>query len=200
MRVGAFLRVGLQRLGDILGKILFVLGLRLFFPGQLRHAGKILLRRRRENPGVVPIDRAAELRERHAVNFRARFEVKLLGVHFQPHPFAGFGQRAHQQFLRSALVAVGNRVLVAPVGAVQPLARVVLEHDRLGQIRWIKINVSEQLVVLPHDQRLGGLREEILGQSFVGARDRPLATMNFFAFHENDHILIHRSRLSPVRD
>ena len=96
---------------------------------------------------------------------RAGLQADLRGFDFQPHPFAGFGQRAHRQRPGVSGRAEGNQVL-APVGPMLPRAVVELQHDLLGRIRRIEIDVGEQLVALA-DLASAGLAsgEEVLAQA-----------------------------------
>ena len=80
---------------------------RCCFPRQLRIAGTILLRRRGHDAGLVPINRAAELREGEpsifAPGLRPSFAASISSRTHSP----VFGKLAHQQFLRRAFVAEG---------------------------------------------------------------------------------------------
>ena len=182
LRCGTFIRVGLECVGNFLGPILFFFGFFLLFPSQQGDARPILLGRRGDDASPVPVNRPAELGERDSVNLRPGFQLQLARVNFQSHPFADLRQPAQEQLLRRAFGAESNRVLVAPVGAVQPFARVVLKHDRFGRVRRIEINVGEQRVTRADQQRGRRLGEKVLGQPCVRPRDRLFATVNFPGF------------------
>ena len=85
-------------------------------------------------------------------------------VHFQPHPLPQLGQLPHGATFGGTVRAPIDRVL-APISPVLPLARVPLQHDLLGGIAGIEIDVGEQLVLLADPQTGGRLLKEVLAAS-----------------------------------
>ena len=112
--------------------------------------------------GLVPVDRAAVLGERPAVDDRARLELELGDRHFQPHPLLRGRQVADPEPLGRAVGTPVDHVL-APVRAVRPAPlRVPLEHQLRGRIRRVDINISKQRVAGADLELAPGVVEEPL--------------------------------------
>ena len=125
----------------------------------------------------VPEDRAVELREGEAVDLHAWLKAELGDIDLQLGPLAGFGQFAHVHFLWCAHLAEGDGAFLTPECAVVPAAHVELEHDRLGEVLGLEVGPNGDDAV-GRDHERGTIGEEVLGDTFGGALEGPLAAVH----------------------
>ena len=123
---------------------------------------------------VVPVHRAAELGEGPAVHFGPGLQPHGFGRHFQADPLARRGQGPHGP-ATGRLVAPPLNPVLAPVGPMLPIAAVELEHNLVGLVFRVQIDVGEQHVAFANHQRRIGPQEKVLAQFFGFAHGGLLA-------------------------
>ena len=151
-----FLVIAIPQLGGLLFKqFLDLLGrcglvpqitLRLF-PGhkrQTRILGRVV---DRNHSGFIPIRRPVKLSESHAGNFRSRRQTQFGSSHFESYPLTRLGQPAHLYLFRGVLGTIADSIFIAPIGTVAPVIGTKLQHNGLGRILRVEVDISEELSV-----------------------------------------------------
>ncbi len=142
----------------------------------LRHGRRAIpsLQGRGVNANRVPIGSSAILSESEAADTRTRLYADIGNLHFESSPLSGFGQFAHRMALDGVVAAPADFV-GAPIGAVQPVARIPLQHDFLGRIFRIEVDIGEQDIITSHAQVAIGTAYNVLTKSGCREFDRLLA-------------------------
>ena len=144
-----------QTTPDGIRQILFAHVFLLRLPHGERECGILRRIAGHRRTGFVPVRLAVKMSKRPAIDFRTRLEADLGRVHFQAHPFAGFGQIS-QPLPAGGLVFTPINFVVAPISTMFPRAVIKLQHDLLRWIERIEIHVREQFHSFLDDQRWVG--------------------------------------------
>ena len=148
-------RLATQTTPDGIRQILFAHVFRLRLPHGVRERGILRRIAGHFRTGLVPVRLAVKMSERPAIDFRPRFEADLCRVYFQSHPFPGFGQIS-QPVAACGLIFTPIYFVIAPIRAVFPRAVIELQHDLLGRIQCVEVNVRKQFHAFLNDQRRVG--------------------------------------------
>ena len=130
-------------------------------PGAERVVELSLLRSPGLDAGSVPVNRAVKLGEGPAFDLRSRLEPEPRDRHLQPHPFARGWQFADPEPLGRAVPAPVDSIFT-PVGSMRPVpARVPLEHQLLGRLERVDIDISKECIAFAELELVRGADRRI---------------------------------------